>query len=85
MATTRAAAASQNDERMRAAVPPILRPVQLSLVTDSVSSIADAAVAMRHCVHLCSVMAHQQRLLKNTCVLRTAPGWMDGGHDAVRV
>lgn len=53
-------------------VPPVLLPVQLTLVPDAVASVEEAAAALRHCVQLCTLLGHQRRLLKNTYCLRVA-------------
>lgn len=37
-----------------------------------VSNLEDAASAMRRCVHLCTIMAHQQHQIKNTYSMRCA-------------
>ena len=42
-----------------AAVPPIVRPVQLSLVPDSVADYGETSNAMRHAARLCTVISHQ--------------------------
>jgi hypothetical protein len=55
-----------------AARPPIYRPVQLSLVPDRVESFHDVGVALRHCANLCTKLAHQQGMIKNTYLLRVA-------------
>ena len=36
------------------AKPAIFRPVEMTLVPDSVSTIQDVSVALRHCVDLCT-------------------------------
>jgi hypothetical protein len=48
--------------------PPILRPVELTLVANRVKTFNDVANALRHCVHLCTLMAYQTDTIKNTCV-----------------
>jgi hypothetical protein len=53
-------------------VPPIVLPVQLTLVPATVSGVEEAAAALRHCVHVCTLLGHQRRLLKNTYYLRVA-------------
>ena len=53
-------------------MPPILRPVELSLVPDSVGSFGEAATAMRHCSHLCTLLDNQRGLIRNTYCLRVA-------------
>jgi hypothetical protein len=36
-------------------IPPIVRPVELTLVSDSVKTFHDVATALRRCVHLCTL------------------------------
>ncbi|KAH9262352.1 hypothetical protein BASA82_000599, partial [Batrachochytrium salamandrivorans] len=52
--------------------PPIYRPVQLTLIPDRVATIHDVSVALRHCAALCTRLAHQQSLIKNTYLTRVA-------------
>ena len=53
-----------------AKVPPIVRPVQLSLVPDSVADYMEASVAMRHAARLCTVISHQAERMHNPGALR---------------
>ena len=53
-------------------MPPILRPVQLTLVPDHVDSYNDVANALRHCVQVCTLLDNQKDLIKNTYCLRVA-------------
>ena len=55
-----------------AAVPPIYRPVQLSLVPNSVSSFHDVGVCLRHADNICTRLSYQRDLVKNTFCLRAA-------------
>ena len=55
-----------------ARAPPILRPVELTLVPDEVQSFADVATTLRHAVQLCTLLANQSGLMKNTAAIRTA-------------
>ena len=52
--------------------PPIFRPIQLTLVQDRVESFSDAATCLRHCSHLCTKLAYQHKLVKNTFCLRVS-------------
>lgn len=52
--------------------PPILRPVELTLVANKVKTFNDVANALRHCVHLCTLMAYQTDTIKNTYMLRAS-------------
>ena len=54
------------------AKPPIFRPIQLTLVGDRVASFADVCQALRHCAHLCTKLAYQRHIVKNTFCLRVA-------------
>lgn len=49
-----------------ARVPPILLPVQLTLVPETVKTFNDVTTALRYCIHLCTVMENQMHLIKNT-------------------
>jgi len=53
-------------------VPPIILPVQLTLVPDAVHSFNDVANAMRHAVHLCLLLSNQDKLIKNTMCIRVS-------------
>jgi hypothetical protein len=53
-----------------APVPPIIRPVELTLVPDKVETINDVCNAMRHAVNLCTLLANQRNLIRNTYTLR---------------
>ena len=55
-----------------AKVPPILRPIQLTLVPDHVVTCDDVGLALRHCDHVCTLMAYQTDTIKNTYALRVA-------------
>ena len=52
--------------------PPIVRPVELTLVPDRVANIGEAAAAMRKAVHCCVLLANQSELLPNTFALRAS-------------
>ena len=54
------------------AVPPILRPIELTAVADSVETFNDVATAMRKTVHLCTLLGNQSGLIKNTYCMRVA-------------
>ena len=67
----------QNDadvERLagRSKDAPILLPVQLTLVPEVVDSFEAAALALRHCDELCTRLANQHRLVRNSLPLRLA-------------
>ena len=49
-----------------------VRPVELTLVPDSVSTFHDVANALRRCVHLCTTMSVQSSLVKNSYAIRVA-------------
>ena len=50
--------------------PPILLPVQLTLVPETVGNFNDVIIAMRHCDDLCTTLANQVGLVKNTYLQR---------------
>ena len=52
--------------------PPIVRPVELTLVPDRVANIGEAAAAVRKAVHCCVLLANQSELLPNTFALRAS-------------
>jgi Ca2+-binding EF-hand superfamily protein len=52
--------------------PPIIRPVELSIVPDVVSSVEEAAIAMRKAAHCCSILANQADLTTNSYAHRVA-------------
>jgi len=51
-------------------LPPIQRPVELTLVPDSVTSFADVTTAMRHALNNCVLLANQTALIRNSYTLR---------------
>jgi hypothetical protein len=61
-------------EHLAGVAPPprILLPVELTLVPDAVSSFNDVTNAMRHCVHVCTLLGNQSTLIKNTHCLRVS-------------
>mmetsp|Transcript_70630 Transcript_70630/g.197306 ORF Transcript_70630/g.197306 Transcript_70630/m.197306 type:complete len:905 (-) Transcript_70630:1623-4337(-) len=52
--------------------PPIVLPVQLSLVPDHIETFHDLACALRHCSHVCTLLSNQTSLIKNTFALRAS-------------
>eukprot|EP01031_Cornospumella_fuschlensis_P035915 gene35915-43563_t len=50
--------------------PPILRPVEMTLVPDKVSHFLDMTKAMRHCLNLCVLLSNQRTLIRNSYTLR---------------
>ena len=52
--------------------PPLLRPVALTLVPDRVTTLHEAACALRHAERLCTLLANQAGLLKHSISLRLA-------------
>ena len=53
-----------------APVPPIMRPVELTLVPDKVSNFMELTVAMRHALNLCVLLANQREIVRNSYTLR---------------
>jgi hypothetical protein len=56
----------------QARTPPIFRPIQMTLVPDSVSSFHDVAVCLHQCAKVCTRLSNQSHLVKNSFCLRTA-------------
>lgn len=54
----------------KARIPPIMRPIELTLVPDSVSHFAEVARAMRHCLNLCVLLSNQRKIVRNSYTLR---------------
>lgn len=52
--------------------PPILRPVELTLVPDSVSTFEDVANTLTRCCEVCTLLSNQRRVMKNTFFLRAS-------------
>ncbi|CAM9907068.1 unnamed protein product, partial [Choristocarpus tenellus] len=52
--------------------PPILRPVELTLVPEVVSTFEDVANALTRANEACTLLSNQRTLLKNTYFLRTS-------------
>jgi len=52
--------------------PPVVLPVELSLVPDAVASFNDVCNALRHATQLCEVLSNQMSHVSNTYCLRIA-------------
>lgn len=52
--------------------PPILRPVELTLVPDSVSTFEDVANTLTHAAEVCTLLSNQRTVMKNTFFLRAS-------------
>jgi hypothetical protein len=52
--------------------PPILLPVQLTLVPDKVADFQEVCRALKECVHVCILLANQHTKIKNTACLRVS-------------
>ena len=50
----------------------IFRPVQLSLVPDTVDTIEEIAAALRHCDHACTLLMYQRRQIRHGGLLELA-------------
>ena len=50
--------------------PPILRPVEMTLVPDKVTNFLELTKAMRDCVHLCVLLSNQRDFIVNSYTLR---------------
>jgi len=53
-------------------LPSIFRPVQFTLIPDSVQNLHDVACALRHCDHICTLLEYQDDTIKNTYALRAS-------------
>eukprot|EP01012_Entosiphon_sulcatum_P062087 TRINITY_DN8821_c0_g1_i1.p1 TRINITY_DN8821_c0_g1~~TRINITY_DN8821_c0_g1_i1.p1 ORF type:complete len:4205 (-),score=604.71 TRINITY_DN8821_c0_g1_i1:28-12642(-) len=53
-----------------ARVPPILVPVALTKVQNRVRTFPEATNALRHCLHVCTLLANQRGLIRDTYALR---------------
>mmetsp|Transcript_15429 Transcript_15429/g.33214 ORF Transcript_15429/g.33214 Transcript_15429/m.33214 type:complete len:1344 (-) Transcript_15429:16-4047(-) len=56
----------------KSTLPPILRPVELSLVPEHVDDFNQVALALRHCVNVCTILDNQKDLIRNTYSIRVA-------------
>ncbi|CAN0273248.1 unnamed protein product, partial [Ectocarpus sp. 12 AP-2014] len=52
--------------------PPILRPVELTVVPDSVSTFEDVANTLTRCSEVCTLLSNQRNVMKNTFFLRAS-------------
>ena len=50
--------------------PPIMRPIEMTLVPESVSDFQEVACAMRHALDLCVLLANQSSIVRNSYTLR---------------
>ena len=50
--------------------PPILRPIEMTLVPDRVTDFLSMTKAMRHCLNLCVLLSNQRELIRNSYTLR---------------
>lgn len=55
-----------------APIPPIMRPLDFTLVQDSVDTFNDVSNVLRHTVHLCTLLSNQRKYVKNTYMLRVS-------------
>jgi hypothetical protein len=53
-----------------APVPPIMRPIEMTLVPDRVNSFHEVALSMRHCLNLCTLLHNQRQYVRNSYTLR---------------
>ena len=51
---------------------PMVRPVQFTLVPEKVTSYTEVASALRHCDHICTLLAYQIDTIKNSYAMRVA-------------
>lgn len=52
--------------------PPILRPVELTLVPDCVSTFEDVANTLTRAAEVCTLLSNQRTVMKNTFFLRAS-------------
>ena len=52
--------------------PPIVVPVEITLVPPTVRSLSEACSALRNAAHVCTLLSNQQTLVRNTFCLRVA-------------
>ena len=50
--------------------PPIMRPIELTLVPEVATGFLDVTKAMRHALHLCILLANQREYVRNSFTLR---------------
>ena len=55
-----------------AKTPPIIRPVELTLVPDAVASLEQVPKALRNALHCCTILANQADLMPNSYALRVS-------------
>ena len=53
-----------------APVPPIMRPIELTLVPERVSNFNDVSQAFHHTVNLCVLLSNQKRITRNSYTIR---------------
>jgi len=51
-------------------VPPIMRPIQFTLIKDEIKTLYDVAQALRHADHICTLLSYQTEHIKNSFCLR---------------
>ncbi len=52
--------------------PPVFRPVQFTLIPNQASSFHEVQLALRHCDHLCTLLAYQTATIANSYLHRVA-------------
>lgn len=52
--------------------PPIVRPVEMTLVPDSVSTFEDVAETLTRTSEICTLLSNQRTVMKNTFFLRAS-------------
>jgi len=55
-----------------AKAPPILRPVELTMVPDAIDSLEQVPKALRNALHCCTILANQADLMPNSYALRVS-------------
>ena len=55
-----------------APTPPIMRPIELTLVKDTVRTFSDVCINLRHTLDLCVLLSNQKAIVRNSYTLRIA-------------
>ena len=55
-----------------AALPPIFRPIEFTLVKERATTLDDVSLTLRHCDHICTLLSHQRSTIKNVYPLTAA-------------
>jgi hypothetical protein len=53
-----------------APIPPIYRPIEMTLVPETVRTLGEVGLAMRHALNICVLLANQSTIVRNSFTLR---------------